>query len=345
MSNVKPFLYRVSTMWDSFKALYKLTPGQVDAFVQSFEIFEHDWKDEKKLKEAYGDDYYAVVKRKLLDYYSVLNYICSLGSLEKMYIPAMLKPEQSLCKNQELFEERMMMDLKLSGSARVLDIGCGRGRIAAHVTRVTKAHVTGINIDDEQLKNAKEFAKRSKLDNRLAFEKVDMNNLPLPFQNGELDAVYHIQVFSFCKNLPQLLSEIYRILKPGGRMSSCDWAVLDNYDAKNAEHVKLVNSIKPLVGAVGTPSSKEYIDAFKQAGFKIIKAEVPSAVSTDAENIDKASKEYGLIHGFINFFVKARIFPKHFKTLLEQLSANVDKLIEVDRRGLATTNFHIVAEK
>jgi hypothetical protein len=84
---------------------------------------------------------------------------------------------------------------------------------------------------------------------------------------------------------------------------------------------------------------------FKEAGFKIIKAEEPSATKTDTVNIEKASQEFGFIHKTINFLVKVRILPKHFITLLEQLSQNVDAFIEVDRRGLATTNYHIVAEK
>lgn len=345
MNKIQFFFYRMGTFWNSFKAIYKLPQEKIDAFVHSFDVFKYDWKDEAKLKEAFGENYYQIVQKKLCDYYSVLNLICSLGSVEKMYIPAIVDPKKSLSENQNLFERQMIKDLNLKQKDQVLDIGCGRGRIAAHVARITSAHVTGINIDDEQLRHAKQFAKQKNLGDQTNFQKGDMNEIPFSFKDETFDAVYHIQAFSYSKDLNKLLKEIHRVLKPGGRMSSCDWATLDNYNSKDAEHVMLVEKIKPLLGAVGTPSKEEYLNAFREAGFKILKAEVPSATKTDDVNIEKASKEFTMINGLVNFLVKVRILPKHFKILLEQLSQNVDSFIEVDRRGLATTNLHIVAEK
>lgn len=127
-------------------------------------------------------------------------------------------------------------------------------------------------------------------------------------------------------------------------MSACDWLTLDNYNPKDAEHVRLVEKIKPLLAAFCTPSRAEYLHAFTQAGFKILKAEVPSPTETDDVNIDKASKEFTVISKLIHVLVKLRIIPKHFETLLGQFK-DVDSFIEVDRRGLATTTYHIVGEK
>ncbi len=345
MNRVSYSFYRARTIWTSFKELYKLPQEKVDAFVDSFEIYTHDWKDEAKLKKAYGEDYYKVVQQKICDWYSVLNYICALGSVEKMYIPTIVDSKKSLCENQKLFETQMMKDLRLKSGSNVLDIGCGRGRVAAHVAMESNSHVTGINIDDEQLKQAKLFAKRKKIEGKTNFQKADMNDIPFKFKDQEFDAIYHIQVFSLSRDLTRLLKELHRILKPGGRVSSCDWSTLDKYDPTNKEHVIMVEKIKPLLGAIGTPSKAEYIKAFEDAGFRVIKAEVPSVNKTDDLNIEKASKEFGFIHKVINVLVKVKILPKHFKTLLEQLSRNVDTFIEVDRMGLATTNLHIVAEK
>lgn len=343
---MKHFFYRASTLWSSFKALYTLPKEKVDAFVNAFDIFAHDWRDEEKLKQTYGENYYETVQKKIQDYYSVLNLVCSLSSVEKMYIPPMLDPKKSLFENQELFERRMMNDLQLKSANKVLDIGCGRGRIAAHVARVSKAHVSGINIDDNQLSHAQKYATKTKMEKQLQFQKWDMNQLPFPFENNSLDAVYHVQAFSYSRDLYKLLKEIHRILKVGRRISSCDWTTLDNYNPTNPEHVFLVNQIKALLGAIGTPTKEEYLDAFRKAGFKIIKAEVPSGTSTDVLNIDKASKDFTFVHNLINFFVKVRILPRHFKTLLDQVGGHsVNAFMQVDKQQLATTNYHIVAEK
>lgn len=344
MNKIRRLLYRSSTIWRSFRAIYVLPPEKVDAFVNSFEVFSYDWRDEAKLKEAYGENYYEIVHQKVKDYYAVLNLIGSLGCIEKMYIPPMIDSTKSVSENQELFERRMMHDLQIKSTDKVLDIGCGRGRIAAHVARASKAHVTGINIDEEQLKHGRKFAKEKGLEGVLEFRQGDMNDIPFPFKEETFDAIYHVQAFSYSKDLNILLKELHRILKPGGRVSSCDWATLDNYDPNNKEHVELVQKIKPLLGAVGTPSKDEYENAFRQAGFKIIKAEAAGGEKTDEINIDKASKEFAMIHRLVNFLVKLRILPKHFTLLLDQLKG-AEFFQEVELRKLGTTNYHIVGEK
>jgi sterol 24-C-methyltransferase len=50
-----------------------------------------------------------------------------------------------------------------------------------------------------------------------------LNEIPLPFEDQSMDAVYQVQVFSYSKDLEKLFSDIYRILKPGGRVACLDW--------------------------------------------------------------------------------------------------------------------------
>src|SRR5262245_7613869 len=71
--------YRISTISRSLKALYALSPVEVDAFISSYEIYDHDWRNEELLIEKLGTDYYKEVKKKLIDWYSVLNHLCALG--------------------------------------------------------------------------------------------------------------------------------------------------------------------------------------------------------------------------------------------------------------------------
>ncbi len=50
--------------------------------------------------------------------------------------------------------------LDLGPGSKVLDVGCGRGRVAHHMASYSGAHVTGINIDHSQVKMAKESLAR-----------------------------------------------------------------------------------------------------------------------------------------------------------------------------------------
>src|SRR5579872_1893650 len=255
------FFYRLATVLKSFKMLYTLSPEKVEAFLGSYEIYDLDWADEKNVIEKMGPDYSKLVAKKLIDYYSVLNHLCSIGQVEKMYIPPAIDLSKSIIENQKLFERKMGQDLSVGVGGKLLDIGCGRGRVANLMASSTGAHVTGFNIDDNQLGAARMFAVSSGMQNLLEFKKQDLNDIPYPFPDQSLDGVYHIQVFTYCKDLPKLFKEIHRILKPGGKFACLDWVALPNYNPKDPHHADLMGRVKPLIGAIGTPSAQLYADA------------------------------------------------------------------------------------
>jgi sterol 24-C-methyltransferase len=87
---------RLSTILRSFRTLYSLPPEKVEAFLGAYNIFDHDWANEDELQRRMGADYYNAVKRKIIDYYGVLNHLCSLGQIEKMYIPPAIDLSQSI---------------------------------------------------------------------------------------------------------------------------------------------------------------------------------------------------------------------------------------------------------
>lgn len=337
------WLYRMTTVLKSFKALYSLPPEKVDAFLKSYENFDHDWVNEEELIKAMGADYYTQVKRKIVDYYSVLNHLCSLGQVEKMYIPPAMDLDKSIIGNQVLFEQRMCRDLKLQAGKEALDIGCGRGRVAAHVASFSGAKVTGMNIDPNQLETGRRYAESQGL--ACQFVQADLNQLPLPFKDKTFDAVYHVQVFSYARDLGKLFKDIYRILKPGGRVSCLDWLRLDAYDVKNPHHVDLMRRIKPLIGAIGTPSIEEYVHAMKQAGFKVLVNENASIDGLQAPLIENADKFFSRITKTINLLVKMKVLPAHFKALFDRLVLDGQAFVEADRMRLVTTSHYFIAEK
>jgi sterol 24-C-methyltransferase len=336
-SRVQLFKYRASTVLKALKELYFLPQEKIDAFLNSYEIYDHDW-DQNQLA-------YPKVKQKLIDYYCVLNHLCAIGQVEKMYIPPAIDLNANLLVNQRLFEERMAKDLLLKKGSQALDIGCGRGRVANHMAKLTGAHVTGINIDENQLSSARLFAKAENMEDVCTFKQGDVNDIPLPFKDNSLDAIYHIQVFSLSKDLPKLCKDLYRMLKPGGRFACLDWVHLDKYDPKNPEHVDLMRRIKPLIGAIGTPSIKKYTSALEQAGFKVIINENASIDGLQAPLIDNADRFFTRVTKLIRGLVKVKILPQHFNTLFDRLTKDGQAFIKADRMRLVTTSHYIVAEK
>lgn len=342
-SRVNTKLQRLRTVLRSLRVLKGLTPEQVDNFMASYIIYDLDWADEKSMIATLGEDYQSKVAQCLADYYGVLNHLCAIGEVEKMYIPPAMNLDASILENQSLYEESIAKELLLPANAKVLDLGCGRGLVAAHISRMTGAQITGLNIDADQLASADLYNKQLRLAN--TFIEADFNDLPLPFPDNHFDGFYQIQAFSLAKDHIKLCRELYRVLKPGARVSLLDWARLPAYDSANPHHQELMKRIKPLIGAVGTPTAESLKHALEAAGFRMLESNNASIDGLQAPLIERADSYFCVAKRTVLGLVRLRLLPKHFKTLFNRLTQDCDAFIEADRARLITTTYHWLAIK
>ena len=99
---------------------------------------------------------------------------------------------------------------KIRGAQRVLDVGCGTGYGSAMVA--SRVHeVVGIDTSEEAVAWARA---KHELDN---LEFMTMPATRLSFPDASFDAAYSIQVIEHMKDVELHLSEMVRVLKPGGR--------------------------------------------------------------------------------------------------------------------------------
>jgi len=306
----------------------------VDDFMESYTLFDED--------HVTPDN-----SHKIQNYYAVLNHLCSLGEVEKMYIPPLMDKEAGVMRNQTLFEQKMMRDLDLKPGKQVLDVGCGRGRIAAHVAMHSGASVTGINIERTQVLNGNENAKILGVADRVKIRNCDFNQLPLDFKDETFDAVYEVQAFSYIRegNFDPLFKEIHRVMKPGAKLSFLEWVSLPKFDPKNKEHQELLRQVKPLLGAVFTPTIEDMTSALERAGFKVLLSEIPSIDGFQYPLVMKAAKYFLTASVIVNFLCAIRILPKYFKTLMDRFNKDGDILAKGDEMRLWTTTYQIVAQK
>ncbi len=122
----------------------------------------------------------------------------------------------------------MASEIDVGEGDTVLDLGCGCGAIAQHIASITGCTVYGINIERSQIEKAWEYPDRS----RLNFAVGDFNE-PLRFGDGMFDAVYNVQALTYATDLEQTFKEVFRILKPGGKLFVNDVAALDKYDRES----------------------------------------------------------------------------------------------------------------
>ncbi len=329
--SVTPMTYRLTTAFCALKALYRLPSEKLDAFLKSYEMFD---------KDGVGDN----EEKNIMNYYGVLNHLCAVGEVEKMYIPPTIDTKAGVTANQLLFEQKMVKDLKVKKGSKVLDVGCGRGRVAANMATTTGAKVTGINIDPVQIESALKYSEHNNLTKQCTFVRGNFND-PLPFADNTFDALYQIQVLTYAKDKEKLFAEMFRVMKPGARLSFLDWVKLDKYNPKNPQHLSLMNRVKPLIGAVDTPSAGELKTALEKVGFKVLVSKDASLGGHQADLIEKADKFYKRVQKLVHLLVKVRILPKHFAILFDRLTKDGDAFIEADRLGIITTSHQTIAQK
>ena len=97
----------------------------------------------------------------------------------------------------------------------VADIGCGTGTDACIAAGLvgSSGQVFGIESDSNSLTTARQQASHSRLRN-ITFTKAYAEKLPLP--NECADVVISNGTLSQCANKVKVITEIFRILKPGG---------------------------------------------------------------------------------------------------------------------------------
>jgi cyclopropane-fatty-acyl-phospholipid synthase len=114
---------------------------------------------------------------------------------------------------QQAKYSRLLGELNLSDSARILEIGCGWGGFAEMAARAGH-HVTGISLSDAQTAHAGERLTRVGLAGRATLKLLDYRDV-----RGTYDGIASIEMFEAVgeRYWPAYFRAIHDALRPGGR--------------------------------------------------------------------------------------------------------------------------------
>ena len=102
----------------------------------------------------------------------------------------------------------------LRSGIRILDFGCGPGNISLGLARtVSPGEVHGVDMEESQIELARHLAGESGQDNAF-FHVGDVT--ALEFEDGWFDVAYCHNVLTHLPDTQAALSEVRRVLKPGG---------------------------------------------------------------------------------------------------------------------------------
>jgi ubiquinone/menaquinone biosynthesis C-methylase UbiE len=117
---------------------------------------------------------------------------------------------------------RTVARLAVPSGAKVLDVGCGTGSSALPAAEAVgpDGSVVGVDLSDRLLERARTKASGRGLMN-VDFIEADMSALGYP--DDEFDAIISVFSIFFVPDMEGLVRELWRMVRPGGRMAITTW--------------------------------------------------------------------------------------------------------------------------
>lgn len=137
--------------------------------------------------------------------------------------------------------------------ARVLDLCCGTGDVLLDLQSVSKALVIGADFSHPMLV----LARRKALAEHFSIPLVEADALELPLKSGSLSAISIAFGFRNLANYKQGLAELYRVLKPGGKLAILEFSHPRGM-AMKAAYGLYSRVCLPLIGRMLSGSSEAY---------------------------------------------------------------------------------------
>lgn len=184
---------------------------------------------------------------------------------------------------------------------RILDYGCGQGRMAPELLRHGATDVVGCEPSADMVKWANKFLMEGMRGDpaRVHFELLE--TLPLPYGSDSFGGALSRFVFHYIRETKEVLAELHRVLKPGG------WLVAvfsDVHFAPGYEHLANVDLPLKFIGGASAQTfakpGREIVENAKAVGFEITRYENVDngSIATVDESFphrDKVKLETGLL--------------------------------------------------
>lgn len=141
--------------------------------------------------------------------------------------------------------------LRVGRGTRFIDVGAGAGRHSFEALR-RGAHVTAFDMDEVELKGVEGMFAAMELEGEVppgGTGEIEVGTiLDMPYEDGSFDVVLASEILEHVPEDVQAISELTRILAPGGTLAvtvprwlpeAVCWALSDEYHANEGGHIRI----------------------------------------------------------------------------------------------------------
>jgi SAM-dependent methyltransferase len=189
--------------------------------------------------------------------------------------------------------------LAVTPGERIVDVGCGPGFYCAELVEEVGSEglIVGVDASPQMLTLA---AGRCAGHGNVVFRQGDATSLPV--ESSSFDAALSVQVLEYVPDVGAGLAELYRALRPGGRVViwDVDWATVSWHSRDPARMQRILRSWDEHLAHPSLP--RTLAPALRAAGFEDVEAQPHVFASTEFD-----TETYGVaLQTVIRSFVAGR---------------------------------------
>lgn len=193
-----------------------------------------------------------------------------MGLWERYAVPALVS---CACASKPIMKQREKVVPKATGT--VLELGCGSGTNFGYYDRSAVTHLHALEPAPGMVSRARKTAAQLGLTDRISF--IESGAEAIPLEDDSVDTAVITFVLCTIPDWQGALSEVRRVLKPGGRVLFSEHGLApDEGVAKWQRRIEPV--WKPLAG--GCHLTRNVTSLFKSGGFTLDGAETMYLPST-----------------------------------------------------------------
>ena len=186
----------------------------------------------------------------------------------------------------QTWRDKAVEMLRKPAPKRILDVATGTADLAIKALRLNPEKIVGVDISEEMLAIGREKVARIGESGRITLQRGEAEKLP--FSDNQFDAALVAFGVRNFENLHEGLSEIWRVLKPGGNLVILEFSHPSSFPIKQL-YGFYSHAVLPLVGRAISrnkeayeylpasvdvfPSGEEFLRRMREAGFREVSSE------------------------------------------------------------------------